>query len=69
MFCGPGDPVTSPDQDDVEPAAAGIPKQAVETGAARFRAADPVFVFLDDLIATLFSHLVEIVELGFGMLV
>src|ERR1019366_493100 len=36
---------------------------------ARFRAADPVFVLLDDLIAPLSSHLAEIVKLGFRMLI
>jgi len=65
----PGDPVRSPDQDDIEPAAAGIPQQAIETGAARLRAADPVRILFDDLIAALAGHLLEIVELGFRMLV
>ena len=56
----PGDPVASPDQDDIEPAAAGIPQQAIETGAARFRAADPVCELVHDLISALAGHLAEI---------
>jgi hypothetical protein len=66
---GPGDPVASPDQDHVETAAACIPYQLVQTGPARFRAGDPVGELLNDLIAALLSHLAEIEELGFGMLV
>jgi hypothetical protein len=69
VFSGPGDPVASPDQDDVEPAAAGIPHQAIETGPARFRAGDPVRELVYDLIAALLGHLAEIEELGFWMLI
>ena len=65
----PGDPVGSPDQDDVEPAAASIPHQAIETGPARFRAGDPVCELVHDLISALADHLAEIEELGFRMLV
>jgi hypothetical protein len=45
----PGDPVTSPDQDDVELAAAGIPHHRVQSRPAGFRSADYVGVLLDDL--------------------
>ena len=69
VFRGPGDPVAGPDQYDVEPTAASIAHQLIQTGAARLRAADPVFVLFDDLIAALAGHLLEIEELGFGMLV
>jgi hypothetical protein len=65
----PGDPVGSSDQDDVEPAAAGIPQQSIETRPARFRAGDPVRELLDDLISALLGHLAEIEELGFRMLI
>jgi hypothetical protein len=66
---GPGDPVTSPDQDDVEATAASIPHQAIQTGPARLRARDPVFVLFDDLISALLGHLAEIIELSFRMLI
>ena len=65
----PGDPIGGPDQDHIEPAAACIPHHVIQTGAARLRAADPVRVLFEDLIAALPGHLVEVVELGFRMLV
>ena len=65
VLCRPGDPIGSPDQDYVEPAAACVPQQAIETVVARLRAADPVGILFDDLIAALLGHLLEIVELGF----
>src|ERR1035437_4770183 len=69
VLSGPGDPVTSPDQDDVEAAAAGIPHHGIQAGPARLRAGDPVCELLDDLISALLGHLAEIEELGFRMLV
>ncbi len=66
---GPGDPVRSPDQHDVEAAAAGIVHQLIQTGPAGLGAADPIGVLLDDLIAALGGHLAQVVELGLGMLI
>jgi hypothetical protein len=63
------DPIASPDQDDIEPAAAGIPHQISEPWPARLHAADLVHIFLDDLIAALSSHLAQIVELRLGVLI
>src|ERR1019366_5534366 len=59
---GPGDPVASPYQDNIELAAAGIPHHRVEPGPGGFRSTDHVGVFLDDPIAALLSHLVEVIE-------
>jgi hypothetical protein len=66
---GPGDPVASPHQDDVEAAAAGITHHGIESRPAGLRPGDPVGVLMDDLISALTGHLAEIEELGFGMLV
>ena len=63
------DPIRSPDQDDIEAATTGIPHQFFESGAARLRAADPVFVCVDDLIAALCGHLLEIEKLGLEVLI
>ena len=59
----PGDPVAGPDQNDIEPAAAGIAQQLVETRTFGLGAGDPVGVFLDDLEAALGSQLTQIVQL------
>ena len=56
-------------QDDVEPAAACIPHQAIETGPARLRAGDPVRELVHDLVSALAGHLAEIEELSLRMLV
>ena len=66
---GPGDPIGSPDQDNVETAAAGIAHHGVESRALSFGSTDSVRKLLDDLIATLLSHLTEVVELGLGVLI
>ena len=50
---GPGDPVRGPDQHDLEPAAASIPKQFIETRPTRLGPGDPVGVLADDLKTTL----------------
>ena len=65
----PGDPVGGPDQHDVELAAAGIAHHGIESWPAGLRAADRVGILLDDLIAALLGHLVQVVELRFGVLV
>ena len=64
VFHRAGDPVRGPDQDHVELAAAGIPHQFVQPGPAGLHAADPVGVFVDDLVAALGGHLAEIDEAG-----
>jgi len=66
---GSSDPVTSPHQDDVELTPAGISHQGVESRPAGLSSGDHVGVLLDDLIATLLGHLVEVVHLGFRMLI
>src|ERR1017187_5078225 len=66
---GSGDPVASPDQDNIELAAASIPHHGVEPRPAGLRATDHVGKLLDDLIAALLGHLVEVVELSLGMLI
>jgi hypothetical protein len=65
----PGDSIAGPDQDHLEPAAASIPHHGIEARAAGFGPADPVRVLFNDLITTLLGHQLEIMELGFGMLV
>ena len=65
----PGDPVGGPDQHDVELAAAGIAHHGIESWPAGLRSTDRVGILLDDLIAALLGHLVEVVELRFGVLV
>ena len=45
----PGHPIRSPDQDNVEAAAAGIAHHLIETGPPGLRTADSVGVFVDDL--------------------
>ena len=54
---------------DLEAAAAGIPKQFIETRPTRLRSGDPVDVLADDLETTLLGHRAEIVQLGLRMLV
>ena len=65
----PGDPVRSPDQDNVEPAAAGISHHLIQTGPLCLRAADSVGILLDDFEAALNGHLTQIKELGLGVLI
>ena len=55
-----GDPIAGPDQDDVEPAAAGVGHHLIESWPLGLHAADPVGVLLDDLIATLGGQLAQI---------
>lgn len=64
MPCRSCDPITGPDQDDLEAAVTGVAHQLAEAGALGFHSADPVNIFLDDLEATLGRHLFEIEELG-----
>jgi hypothetical protein len=65
----PGDAIGSPDQDNIEMAAAAIVHHGIETWAFSFGSTDSVRILLDALIATLLSHLTEVVELGLGVLI
>ena len=65
----PGDPIRGPDQDHIEPAAAGICHHLIEARPPGLRTADSVGVFVDNLEATLAGHLAKIVELCFRMLI
>ncbi len=49
--------------------AACVMHHLVQTRPARLRAADPVGILLDDLIAALRGHLAEVIELGLRMLI
>jgi len=69
VLSGSGDPVASPDKDDVELAAAGITHHRVQSRPAGFRSADPVLVLVHDPIAALLGHLMEVVHLCFGVLI
>ena len=63
----PGDPIGSPDQDDVELTAAAISHHGIESRPASLRSADPIRILFDDPIATLLGHLAEVIELGLGV--
>ena len=64
-----GDPVRSPDENNIEAAAAGIGQHLIETWPLRFSARKPVGILIDDLVAALSSHLPQIDELRFRMLI
>jgi hypothetical protein len=64
-----GEPVRRPYQHDVEPAAARIPHQFIETRPLGLGPADPVCVFMDDLVPALAGQLPEVMQLALGMLV
>src|SRR5580658_3717733 len=64
VFDRPGESIRSPDQDDVEMSAPGIPHHLIEAGPRGPGAADPVGVLPDNRIAALGGHLLQIVELG-----
>lgn len=63
------DAVRGPDQDHIEAAAAAIAHHFIETRTFDLGAADPVGILVDDLIAPLGSHLAQVIELGFGVLI
>ena len=65
----PGDPVRCPDQDNIEPATAGVGHHLIEARPPGLRTADTVGVFVDDLETALTGHLAEVVELRFRMLI
>jgi hypothetical protein len=66
---GASDPVASPDQNNIEVAAAGIGHHMIQSGAACLHAADPVRIFLNDVKTTLSGHLTQIMKLGLGVLI
>jgi len=66
---GSSDPIRRPDEHHLEPAAARLPEQLVETGALGLGAGDAVGIFGDDLEAALVSHRAEIMELSLRMLI
>jgi hypothetical protein len=65
----PGDPIRCPHENNIEPAAAGIGHHLIESWPARLGAADPIGVFLHDLIASLSSHLPQVKKLRLRMLI
>ena len=65
----PGDAVEGPDQDHIEPAAAGIAQQLVQTGPPGLGAGYLVGVFLRDREAALGGELPEVQQLRLGVLV
>jgi len=69
MFYGSGQPVGGPDQHHVEAAAAGVLHHFVQTRAPGFGSADLIGILLDDFVIALNSHLLEIIELGLGVLI
>ena len=69
MHHGPGDPVESPDQNDIETSAAGIGHHLIEARPLGFRATDSVRVLLRDLETALGGHLAQVIDLGLRVLV
>ena len=65
----PGDPIRSPDQNNIEPAMAGVGHHQIETGPFGLGAAGSIGVLVDDLIAALRSHLAQVEQLCFRVLI
>ena len=66
---GAGDAIARPDQDHIEPTAAGIPHHLIEPWPPGLDAADPVRVLLNDRIAALSGHLTQVVNLRLRVLI
>jgi hypothetical protein len=66
---GACDAIARPDQDNIELAAASISHHPIESRPLGLSPGNPIGKFLDDLIATLISHLPEIEKLGFRVLI
>ena len=64
-----GDSIASPDENDVEAAAAGVGHHLIEPWPARLRAADLVHILLHDFKAALGSQLTQVKDLRLGVLV
>ncbi len=69
VFHRPGQTVGGPNQDHIEAAAAGVLHHFVQTRAPGFGTADLIGILPDDFVIALNRHLLEIIELGFGVLV
>ena len=69
MSPGAGDPIRSPDQDDVELAAASVSHHGIEAWPLCLGTADPVGVLFDDLEAALCGHLSKIMQLALRVLI
>ena len=63
------DTITRPDQNYIEPAAAGIGHHLIEPWPTGLDSGNPVCVLMHDLEAALGSQLAKVEELSFGMLV
>jgi hypothetical protein len=63
------DTIARPDQDNIESAAAGIAHHFVQARPAGLRSRYPVSVLVDDLEAALRSHLAQIEQLAFRVLI
>jgi hypothetical protein len=62
-------PVAGSDQNHIEVVTASVSHHLIESGAACLHAAEPVRIFVEDLVATLFSHLPQVEKLGLGVLI
>jgi|SRR5579862_1783234 len=62
-------PGGGPDQQDLEAAEAGILHELIESRRAGLHSGYSVGVRLDDIVATLSCHLLQVIELGLGMLI
>jgi hypothetical protein len=69
VACRACDAIARPDQDNIEPAAAGIGHHLIEPRPLGFRAADFVVVLGDDLIAPLSGHLAQVEKLSLRVLI
>ena len=65
----PRDAIATPDQENLEAAAARIDHELIESGPARFQSGDSVRELLDDLIAALGGELAQILKLALWVLV
>ena len=69
MARGTSDAITRPSHHHVELAAAGVSHHGIESWPFGLHAGDLVYVFLDDRIAALGSHLTQIEDLRLGGLI
>jgi hypothetical protein len=61
--------VEGPDHHDLEPATPGIGHQPIESWPLLLGSADGIAVLANDLVAALSSHLPQVEQLGFWVLV
>jgi len=69
VFHRAGHPVECPDQHHIESPAPGIGHKLIETRSLRFRSADRVAVFADNLVTASHCQRTQIAKLGFWMLI